>query len=130
MLDLVLGDEVLPFVAGWTIGHGLDEMALVKQAGIAQTRLLDEAELSDQLDFEPSLLADLASCGVLNCLAGLDSATGHDAGELGRVDSIEDEQLVGSGRRMLTGDVNDYPRAAGQLDWARIFALWARLAAW
>jgi hypothetical protein len=105
-------------------------MAFVQEIGVAETRLLEEAELSDQSDFEPGLLEDLAESCVLDALAGLDPAAGHDAGELGLVDGVEDEQLVGPGSRMLPGDVDDDPRAAGQLDWARIFALYARLAAW
>ena len=105
-------------------------MALVKEAGIAQTRLLEEADISDHSDLEPRLFDDLAESCFLDAFAGLDSAAGHHAGELGLVDGVEDEHLVGPRRRMLTGDVDDDPRSAGQLDWARIFALWARLAAW
>ena len=66
----------------------------------------------------------------LDRLARLDSAAGHDAGELGLVRNVEDKELVCPRHRVLAGDVDDDARPAGQLDWARILALWARLAAW
>jgi hypothetical protein len=43
---------------------------------------------------------------------------------------LEDQQLIDSGERVLTCDVNDDARPASQLCWARIFALYARFASW
>jgi hypothetical protein len=105
-------------------------MALMPEIRITAARLREDTELPDELYFEPRLLEELALHRVLDRLSGLDSTTGHDSGVGGLVDGVEDEQLVGPGDRLLTRDVGDDSGPDDQLDWARIFALWARLAAW
>ena len=78
----------------------------------------------------PGLLARLAHRRILDGLAFVDAAARHDGCELGLVGNVEDEELVGARLRVLTRDVDDDVRPSGQLRCARIFALWARLAAW
>jgi hypothetical protein len=105
-------------------------MALVPEVRVSASGLLENAQLADELDLEPCLLEELAPHRLRSGLAGLDSASGHDSRVLGLVDSVEDEQLVGSGGRVFAGDVDDDSRPDDQCDSPRIFALCARLAAW
>ena len=129
-LDLVRLDEVLPLVFGPLYRPRLDEMALVPEVRVAASGLLENAQLADQLDLEPCLLEELAPHRLRGGLAGLDAASGNDSGVLGLVDSVEDEQLVGPGGRVLARDVDDDSWSDDQLFCALILALWARLASW
>jgi hypothetical protein len=105
-------------------------MAFVLEIRVTAARLPENTEFPDELDLEPRFLQELALHCVIDSLAGLDPATRDDPGVVGLVDGVEDEQLVGPGDRMLTRDVGDDSGPDDQFDWARIFALWARLAAW
>lgn len=106
-LDLVLLDEVLPFVLGRPRGHRLNEMTFVAEIGISAARLPENTELPHELHVEPRLFDELALHGVLDGLARLDAASRHDAGVIRLVDGVEDEQLVGPGDRLLASDVDD-----------------------
>jgi hypothetical protein len=99
------------------------EVALVPEGRIAPARLPEDAELADDLDPEPGLLEELTLRRVLDGFTGLDSASGHHPRIVGLVDGVEDEQLVGSGGRVLARDVDDDSRPDVQFGWARIFAL-------
>jgi hypothetical protein len=105
-------------------------MALVPEVRVAAARLSENAELSDELHVETRFLEELTLQRVLDGLAGLDTASRHNSRVVGLVYGVEDEQLVGPGDRVLPCDVGDDSGPDDQLDWARIFALWARLAAW
>jgi hypothetical protein len=85
-------------------------------------RALRGADFPDEHDVDPRLLLDLANRGLGNRLALLDAAAGDDA-ELGLIRVAEDEQLVGTGLRVLAGDVGGDRRAGSQVFWARILAL-------
>jgi hypothetical protein len=99
------------------------EVALVPEGRIAPARLPEDAELADDLDPEPGLLEELALRRLLDGLPGLDAAAGDDSRIVRFVDGVEDEQLVGSGGRVLARDVDDDSRPDVQCDWPRIFAL-------
>jgi hypothetical protein len=129
-LDLVQLDEVLPLVLGRPGGHCVDEVALVPEVWVAPARLPENAQLADELHLEARLLEKLALQGLFDGLARLDAASRDYPGVIGLLDDVEDEQFVRPRDRMLTGDVSDDSAPDDQLDWARIFALWARLAAW
>jgi len=128
--DLVLLDEVLPFVLGRACGNRVDEVALVPKIRVSPAGLPDDAELPDELHLKARLLEELALQCVLDGLGLLDPASRHDLGVFGLVDDVEDEELVGPGFRVFPGDVDDDSRTDDQCGWPRIFALWARLAAW
>jgi hypothetical protein len=94
----------------------VDEVALVPEVRIPAARLPENAELADELYLEPRFLQELALHRVLDGLTRLDTAARDDTGVIGLLDGVEDEQLIGPGGRMLTGDVGDYSGPDDQLD--------------
>jgi hypothetical protein len=80
----------------------------VPEVRIAAARLPEDAEFSDEFHVEARLLEKLALHRVLDGFARLDATSGNYPGVIRFADGVEDEQLVGSGGRMLTGDVGDY----------------------
>ncbi len=125
----VPGDLVLPLVGLALDRSRLDEMAFVNEIRVAGARMFRDAQRAHDPDVDPGLLARFANRRVLDGLALVDATAGDGGPELWLVRNVEDEELVGAGCRMLTGDVDDDVRPNGQLCCARSFALWARLAA-
>jgi hypothetical protein len=108
----------------------VDEVALVPEVWVAPARLPENAQLADELHIEARLLEELALQGFLDGLARLDATAGDYPGVVGLLDDVEDEQFIRTCDRMLTGDVGDDSGPDDQCASPRIFALWARLAAW
>ena len=100
------------------VGTAWTKWLLVPKVRIASARLLENAELADELHVETRLLEQLALHRVLDCLARLDAAAGHDSGVVRLLDGVEDEKLVGPGDRMLPGDVDDDSGPDDQCDFA------------
>jgi len=94
----------------------VDEVALVPEVGIAPSRLFEHPELPHEAYLETRLLSHLADQGVFDRLTGLDASAGHDSRVVGLVEGVDDEQLVGTGCRMLARDVGDDSRPDDQLD--------------
>ena len=95
-----------------------------------QSGVLGHSERPQDLDVDPGFLSRFAHRCILDGLASVDAAARHDGCELGLAGNVEDEEFVCTRLRVLTGDIDDDVRPNGQLCCARIFALWARLAAW
>jgi hypothetical protein len=89
----------------------------------ALSGVLGHSQRAHNSDLDPGLLTRFAHGRVLNGLALVDAAARHNGGELGLFRNVEDEELVGAGLRVLTGDVDDDVGPNGQLCCARIFAL-------
>ena len=119
----VTGDVVLPFVGQALDRRRLHEVAVVDMVRFAQSGVLGHSERAQNSDVDPGFLSRFAHRGVLDRLAPVDAAAWHNGGELGLVGNVEDEELVGAGLRVLTGDVDDDVGPNGQLCCARIFAL-------
>jgi hypothetical protein len=90
---------------------------------------LCDPEQANELRFDAGLLPRFSYACVLDRLSIVDPATGGDRRELRLVGGVVDEKLFDSGGGMLPSDVDDDVWSDDQLP-ARIFALWARFAAW
>ena len=123
-------DEVLPFVLGRARRHRLDEMASVHEGRIPQPGCSSTPSSRTSLHVDPRLLERLSHRRCPRSSRPARCRRRDDAGVVRLVDGVEDEQLVCPGDRMLPGDVDDDSRPDDQCASPRIFALWARFAAW